>query len=76
MPLMNKIKITKTLVLIPGIKRVAIEAGVAESWYKYVGIDGGIVAMSSYGEAAPAGELFKHFGFTVENVVKTVKSIV
>ena len=65
----------KDSVLIPGIKRVAIEAGVAESWYKYVGIDGGIVAMSSYGESAPAGELFKHFGFTVENVVDTINKV-
>ena len=65
----------KDSVLIPGIKRVAIEAGVAESWYKYVGIDGGIVAMSSYGESAPAGELFKHFGFNVENVVDTINKV-
>jgi transketolase len=40
-----------------------------------VGIDGGIVAMSSYGESAPAGELFKHFGFTVENVVDTINKV-
>ena len=65
----------KDSVLTPGIKRVAIEAGVAESWYKYVGLDGGIVAMSSYGESAPAGELFKHFGFTVDNVVSTVDRV-
>ena len=65
----------KDFVLTPGIKRVAIEAGVAESWYKYVGLDGGIVAMSSYGESAPAGELFKHFGFTVDNVVSTVDRV-
>jgi transketolase len=61
--------------LTPGVKRVAIEAGVAESWYKYVGLDGGIVAMSTYGESAPAGELFKHFGFTVENVLSTVDEV-
>ena len=65
----------KDSVLTPGVKRVAIEAGVAESWYKYVGLDGGIVAMSSYGESAPAGELFKHFGFTVDNVVSTVDRV-
>ena len=65
----------KDSVLTPGVKRVAIEAGVSESWYKYVGLDGGIVAMSSYGESAPAGELFKHFGFTVENVVSTVDRV-
>ena len=62
-------------VLTPGVKRVAIEAGVSESWYKYVGLDGGIVAMSTYGESAPAGELFKHFGFTVDNVVSTVERV-
>jgi transketolase len=65
----------KDSVLTPGVKRVAIEAGVAESWYKYVGLDGGIVAMSTYGESAPAGELFKHFGFTVDNVVSTVDRV-
>jgi transketolase len=62
-------------VLTPGVKRVASEAGVSESWYKYVGLDGGIVAMSTYGESAPAGELFKHFGFTVDNVVSTVERV-
>ena len=62
-------------VLTPGVKRVAIEAGVAESWYKYVGLEGGIVAMSTYGESAPAGELFKYFGFTVDNVVSTVERV-
>jgi transketolase len=65
----------KDSVLTPGVKRVAIEAGVAESWYKYVGLDGGIVAMSTYGESAPAGDLFRHFGFTVDNVVDTVKTV-
>ena len=65
----------KDSVLTPGVKRVAIEAGVAESWYKYVGLDGGIVAMSTYGESAPAGDLFRHFGFTVDNVIATVKTV-
>lgn len=48
--------------------RVAIEAGIADFWYKYVGFGGAIVGMESFGESAPAGELFKHFGFTVDNV--------
>jgi len=65
----------KDSVLIPGVKRVAIEAGVAESWYKYIGLDGGVVVMSTFGESAPAGDLFKHFGFTVEKVVSTVESV-
>ena len=65
----------KDSVLTPGVKRVAIEAGVAESWYKYIGLDGGVVVMSTFGESAPAGDLFKHFGFTVEKVVSTVESV-
>ncbi|QNI01760.1 transketolase [Halomonas sp. SH5A2] len=51
-------------------KRIAIEAGHADYWYKYVGLDGRVIGMTTYGESAPAGDLFKHFGFTVENVVK------
>ncbi|MDP8079203.1 transketolase [Phocoenobacter skyensis] len=56
-------------------KRVAIEAGIADFWYKYVGFGGRIVGMNSFGESAPAGELFKLFGFTVENVVSKAKEI-
>ena len=55
--------------------RVAIEAGSPESWYKYVGLDGKIIAMNSFGASAEASTLFKHFGFTVENVVETTKSL-
>ena len=55
--------------------RVAIEAGIADYWYKYVGLNGGIVGMTSFGESAPAGELFKLFGFTTENVVKVAKDV-
>ncbi len=62
-------------VLIPGVKRVAVEAGVDQSWYKYVGLDGAIVAMETFGESAPAGDLFKEFGFTVENVVETANKV-
>ncbi|TDB04590.1 transketolase [Halomonas marinisediminis] len=51
-------------------RRIAIEAGHADFWYKYVGLDGRVIGMRSYGESAPAGELFKLFGFTVENLVK------
>ena len=65
----------KDSVLIPGVKRVAIEAGVAQSWYKYIGLDGDVVCMSTFGESAPAGELFKEFGFTVENVVATANAV-
>ena len=63
-------------VLTPGVKRVSIEAGVTDFWKKYVGLDGASVGINTYGESAPGGDLFKHFGFTVENVVKTVKSII
>ncbi|USD67947.1 transketolase [Vibrio sp. SCSIO 43136] len=55
--------------------RVAIEAGIADYWYKYVGFDGRIIGMTTFGESAPAGELFKMFGFTVENVVDTAKEL-
>ena len=56
-------------------KRVAIEAGISDFWYKYVGFGGCIVGMNSFGESAPAGELFKLFGFTVDNVVAKAKEI-
>jgi transketolase len=57
-------------------KRVAVEAGVTGFWYKYVGLNGKVVGIDRFGESAPAGQLFKEFGFTVENVVKTVESLV
>lgn len=56
-------------------KRVVVEAGVSDGWYKYVGFGGKIVGLDRFGESAPAGQLFKEFGFTVENVVKQVESI-
>jgi transketolase len=62
-------------VLPKGSRRVAVEAGVTGFWYKYVGLDGAVIGMDTFGESAPAGELFKHFGITVENVVKAVKSV-
>lgn len=55
--------------------RVAIEAAAADYWYKYVGLDGRVVGMTTFGESAPGGALFKHFGFTVENVVNTAKDL-
>ncbi|HEY9396667.1 MAG TPA: transketolase [Burkholderiales bacterium] len=63
-------------VLSPGVRRVAVEAGVTDLWRKYVGLDGAVVGIDRYGESAPAGELFKYFGFTVDNVVKAVKSVI
>jgi transketolase len=66
----------KAAVLGKGIPRVAIEAGVTDFWYKYVGLEGAVVGIDTFGESAPAPVLFKHFGFTVENVVGKVKSVI
>ncbi|MDQ2961671.1 MAG: transketolase [Pseudomonadota bacterium] len=60
-------------VLPRGVPRVAVEAGVSDYWRKYVGLDGAIVGIDTFGESAPAGALFKHFGFTVDNVVAAVR---
>jgi transketolase len=65
----------KAAVLGRGIPRVAVEAGVTDFWYKYVGLEGAVVGIDTFGESAPAPVLFKHFGFTVENVVAKVKSV-
>ena len=56
-------------------KRIAIEAAHADYWYKYVGFNGAMVAMTTFGESAPGGDLLKHFGFTVDNVVETAEKI-
>jgi transketolase len=67
-------------VLPKGVPRVAIEAGVTDGWYKYVGAAGGgqgaVIGLDRFGESAPAGTLFKEFGFTVANVVKTVEQFI
>ncbi len=68
----------KAAVLPRGIPRVAVEAGVTDFWRKYVGAStrrGVVVGIDRFGESAPAGVLFKHFGFTVEHVVAAVKSV-
>ena len=63
-------------VLPPSVtQRVAVEAGVTDGWWKYVGSNGKIVGLDRFGESAPAGGLFKEFGFTVENVVKNVEAV-
>lgn len=56
-------------------RRVAIEAGIADYWYKYVGLNGAVVGMTTFGESAPANELFEFFGFTVENVVNKANAL-
>ena len=65
----------KASVLLKGVPRVAVEAGVSDFWFKYVGLDGAVIGMDSFGESAPAGALFTHFGFTTEKVVAAVKSV-
>ncbi|MBV1881700.1 MAG: transketolase [Pseudomonadales bacterium] len=62
-------------VLPTGVKRVAVEAAITDYWYKYVGIDGAIVGMNSFGESAPAKALYEHFGITTEKVVEAVLSL-
>ncbi|MBV6274413.1 transketolase [Alcaligenaceae bacterium CGII-47] len=65
----------RAAVLPAGLPRVAVEAGVTAAWYKYVGLDGAVVGIDTYGESAPAGVLFKHFGLTAEHVASAVQQI-
>jgi transketolase len=62
----------RSAVLIKGVPTVAVEAAVTDGWYKYADA---VVGIDHFGESAPAGQLFKEFGFTVENVVKAVESV-
>ncbi len=62
-------------VLPRGVPRVAVEAGVSDYWRKYVGLEGAVVGIDRFGESAPAGELFKFFGFTAENVAAAVGKV-
>jgi transketolase len=65
----------KASVLTKGLPRLAIEAGVSDFWRKYVGLEGAVIGIDRFGESAPAGQLFKEFGFTVDNVVATAKGL-
>ena len=56
-------------------KRLAVEAGSADFWWKYVGLKGAVIGMESFGASAPAAELFEYFGFTVDNVLRQSKSL-
>lgn len=56
-------------------KRIAIEAGHTDFWFKYAGLDGRVIGMQSFGESAPGGALFKHFGFTVENILSAANEL-
>lgn len=62
-------------VLPAGVPRVAIEAGIADYWRKYVGLEGEVVGMTRFGESAPATQLFSYFGFTVDNVVAKAQAL-
>ena len=57
------------------LPKIAVEAGVSDYWRKYVGLQGAVVGLDRFGESAPAGDLFKHFGFTAENIAKAVRSV-
>lgn len=65
----------KQSVLPENLPKIAVEAGVTDGWYKYVGLNGKVVGLDRFGESAPAELLFKEFGFTTENVVAAVKSV-
>jgi transketolase len=58
------------------LPRVAIEAGVSDGWYKYVGLDGAVIGLDRFGESGPGGKLFKQFGFTAERVSEVVRKLV
>nr|MBP7810735.1 transketolase [Neisseria sp.] len=62
-------------VLPQGLPRIAVEAGVSDGWYKYVGLNGAVIGLDRFGESAPAELLFKEFGFTVDHVVDVVKNV-
>ena len=65
----------KQSVLPTGVPKLAIEAAHTDFWYKYVGTDGAVVGMQTFGESAPGGVLLEHFGFTVENVVSKATAL-
>jgi transketolase len=62
-------------VLPPGVRRVAVEAGAREGWWRYVSCDGAVVGLDSFGASAPAKKLFEHFGFTRDNVIRIVEEL-
>ena len=66
----------KQAVLPPGIRRIAIEAGVTDFWRKYVGLEGRVIGIDRFGESAPAGQLFEYFGLTATNIVNAVNGVI
>jgi transketolase len=63
-------------VLPRGVPRIAVEAGVTDCWRKYVGLEGAVVGLDRFGESAPGGELFEHFGFTPEKVAAAARQVI
>jgi transketolase len=57
-------------------RRLAIEAGAPETWYRWVGLDGDVIGMTTFGASAPVNDVMKHFGFTVENVVAHARKLI
>ena len=57
------------------INRVSVEASISDYWYRFTGLDGAVIGMTTYGESAPAGDLYKHFGITADAVVAAVKGL-
>jgi transketolase len=66
----------KSSVLPPRVPRIAIEAGVTDFWWKYVRAEGAVIGVDRFGDSAPAADVFRHFGFTVDNVVATVNAVI
>jgi transketolase len=69
-------EVYRASVLPRGVPRVSVEAGVTDFWRKYVGLEGATVGIDRFGESAPGGELFKHFGFTPEKVAATARALI
>ena len=65
----------RAAVLPAGVPRVAVEAGVTDGWYRYVGTDGAVIGMHSFGASAPAKKLFEHYGFTRDHVAGAVEAL-
>ena len=65
----------RAAVLPAGVPKVAVEAGVTDGWYRYVGTDGAVIGMHSFGASAPAKKLFEHYGFTRDHVVGAVEAL-
>ncbi len=65
----------KAKVLPDGLPRVAVEAGVTDGWWKYVRAEGAVLGVDTFGESAPAGTVYKHFGLTAENLVAVVRRL-